>query len=625
MNVKGVSAVGVILLLVCLAVAPLGGTLFPGELLALTHALAFVAFLAALAQRPAGAPPAVLILAAAFAAWCCVGSLRAGYGFGSFTTTWDVMMALAVLAAAWWLGGSGLHRPMVLILQLSALLQSTLVLAETALGVAGRASGTFLNPNHLAAWLNLCIGLAAGRALARRGRDPLALSVIGLALAAQFVLGSRGALLGLGVAGLLAVVALVRRLDPRRRRRALGLAAVGVVLLGTLGWYGVQRRFAAREDTYRHSRLEIWSASLAAAAEHPIAGIGPGMYEHTARRWNFPQEGGPVRYGKWFRTSHSQYLDVLVETGAVGLGLLLLATAGAFWGVARRRGGAQEDDAVRTGILLALASLAAHAVVEPLLVTPAVALTAAALTGLGLQPGAPVERRLDWRVVLPGAAVAMAIAWIGIVAPWLGDRHFQRMRRAPDAESFRAELTAALRFNPFQPYYYQRAVRTILRGVDHLELASYGICYDYAAKAVALNPTDPHLLMLQAEVSRRGSREVFGDRAGVDEAVRLLELAVQAAPTDPGPAASLAGLLLDLQRDSEALQVALRALAIEPGFLEAARMRQEALRRLGREAEAQQVAAATEAARRRLIGYRPRSDYEAMILGMRGADAGSVP
>jgi len=604
------------------ALAPLGGGATASTSLLVLHTAVAAALVAvAFAPRDGRALPAALPLAAAFLAWCLVGVLRAGYLFGSLTAVWDVLMALCVLWVAWRVAVVvPFARALCGLVILWATVQSCVALLQHAFDPATRAPGSFLNPNHLAAYLNLGLGLALGRLHARRGRDPWAASACALIVAAQLLaVASRGALLALVV---VLVGAAWMAARGRRARVALRVGAVALLVLASVA---VAARFRGPEDVYRYARIEMWRASAVAAREHPVAGLGPGMFEHVAARYNFPRQEGPVRYGRTFRSTHSQYLDVLVETGAIGLVLFLAVTGAALAGLAvrvRRRSG--RGGGLRRGALLGLVLLAIQGIVEPVLRSPAVALTAAAIVGLGLSTrcvgaGMRPRRRTSWRLLVPAAGVAAGVYYAAVLAPWLGDLHFRHLLAAGgDAARFRVELTAALRHNPFQPHYYATAARAILDSQARLDHASYTICYNYAAKAAMLHPADPRFLLLEAEVVRRGSTEVFGDRAGLERADELYRSAVERAPTDPRPAATLAGFLLALDRPAEALHGADAALAIEPHFQGAHRIRVEALRRMGRDGAAARERMRMETEARELLSYRPQNGYEALILGREG-------
>lgn len=609
-------------LIVLLAVAaPLGRGGADSTVLALLQTIVLLAaYLAARVRiEPGARMPACLLLAGLFVAWSWGTLPLAGYRFAGLIACWELTIGWLALFAARRLGGSG--RVLSGALILSGLAQAGIAAGQYVLGAGLRPAGTFLNPNHLAAYLNLCAALALGRLAARRGRDPLAGAALAGILTAQLLaVASRGALAALALVLLAALWHFRSRLraalsgGPSARR----LAWAALVLTGVMavaGGFGIARRFAGPEDVYRHHRLRIWPACVGAVADAPWTGTGRGVFEHVADRYNFPAGNGPVRFGRRFSSAHSQYLEVLVETGVPGLLLFLAALGSGF--AAAARGGAEGDDGLRLGALLGLSALALQGIGEPLLATPGVALPALVVAGTVLAPpGRRVpRRRAGISIRLAAWGVLAGVYYLAVIAPWLGDRHYGRMLRAADGDTFRTELSRALRSNPLQPYYYSRAVETILDAVPRLEPASYRTCYDYAAKAVRLNPLDRRLLLLRAEVDRRAFQEVFRDAATLEETLVAYDAAVAAAPTDPMPAAAMAGFLLDVGRDKAALETADVALSIEPNFVRARRIRVEALRRLGRDGDAAAAEADLRALQETLRGYVPRNGYEASILG----------
>ena len=152
-----------------------------------------------------------------------------------------------------------------------------------------RPASTFLNPNHLAAWLAAAALFAAGSMFAKersaRERSLHAVAVV-LALSGVFVTGSRGALLGL-LAGAAAQVGLSFRSLSARARRGM-LAASAVLVLGAGA--GVAVRFRSDDDPYRFHRTKIWAASFRSAVSSPFFGSGPGQFAAEAPNLNFPLE-----------------------------------------------------------------------------------------------------------------------------------------------------------------------------------------------------------------------------------------------------------------------------------------------------------------------------------------------
>jgi O-antigen ligase len=614
MSPGGRRTLGFVLLALLVVLAPLGGGGSEASELLVLQTLALLAAIAGASLPAPGARPRAITLAAVLLLWLGVGLLRADYRFAAFTATLDVALGASVLWSAWRLGlGARLAPRLASIVVLAALPQAALALYQHAQSGGLRGTGTFTNPNHLAAFLNLALALVAARLVARRGRDAAAWGAAAVLLAAQWrAVASQGAL-----AGLLIVFGWVALRAALRRRAARGWAVAIAVVLVAGASAGIGARFAGPEDVYRFARLEIWRGTLGAASQHPIAGIGPGMLEHVAERYNFPRFDGPVRFGRSFGAAHSQALEILVEWGIVGLLLVAVIGGSLAWEIARAREASAMAE-VRTGVLWGLGALSVHALVETVFASPAVVLAAAVLAGAAVSPvprARPARLAPHASGVRFAAATLIAAGWAGaVVAPWAASCAYDRLLRADRPETFRRELALALRFNPYQPYYYYAAARAWLRADRPLDAPTYSICYDYASKAAVLNPTDPHLHLLLAEISRRGYMEVFGDVYSREEAVGHFRRAVAISPTDPRPAAALAGFLLDLRDPSAALTAAAAALAIEPAFTRAARIRIEALHRLGREVEAAAAASALEACLEETRDYVPQNDYERVIL-----------
>jgi O-antigen ligase/tetratricopeptide (TPR) repeat protein len=231
---------------------------------------------------------------------------------------------------------------------------------ETA--ASGRVSGPFVNPNHLACWLEMIIPAAAAYAWALAGllRRRIAkavesgqrlglrprrawvgalianqrrlaipfLAVAGVALMATALVGTQsrgglGALLvGLGVAfpGILA------RASKRRHRRvsrwipaaALALlVGAGVVALGL--WArteGPEVGGVDQVDVSFASRLAVALQGTAIVRDHPLFGTGLGSWLHAFRGYVSP----PVEGGIWDH-AHDEYLELAAETGVLGMAL----------------------------------------------------------------------------------------------------------------------------------------------------------------------------------------------------------------------------------------------------------------------------------------------------------------
>jgi len=233
------------------------------------------------------------------------------------------------------------------------------------------------------------------------------------------------------VAGLL--YALVDRrleLDPRAVRKAgvgvfvMFVAAVvaAVALFFTSvyhqGWFGDQwQAFKRYQSTTASSHLlqlgsyryDIWRVAVHEFEHHPLAGIGSrGFGPAYLQERRSPDT--PAR-------AHSVELDALSELGVVGFALLACALVVPLVTLARRLRG---RDAAATAAFAGAVYWLVHASVDWIWTVPACGLPFWLLVGVGCSGGE--RRQLGSRAALPAAAVAVVIAVIAFVPPWLSAR-----------------------------------------------------------------------------------------------------------------------------------------------------------------------------------------------------------
>lgn len=203
----------------------------------------------------------------------------------------------------------------------SAALALALVAARTPAGLYaynnGRATGTFLNPNELAAYLLVVLALAAGVAAYARSRPLRLLAGAALlagvpALAATY---SRWGLLA-AFAGALFFAFAVRR---RRVWIGLGVAGLAAVLLVA----GPGRAYHDPRDDA--SRLVAWTTGARTWLAFPLSGVGPLTFRRTydvLRPPDAPGGEAPVAFDP-----HSLPLAYLAESGLAGFVALLVGWA----------------------------------------------------------------------------------------------------------------------------------------------------------------------------------------------------------------------------------------------------------------------------------------------------------
>ncbi len=200
-------------------------------------------------------------------------------------------------------------------------------------------------------------------------------------LTALIISFSRGSWLGAGAAGLAMAM-----FWPRKRWIGFGLAGAGLVGLLALYSFGllpsfIAARFADVGDFVQvydvrgvHindsnfsivERLAHWQAAFRMADAHPFTGVGFGNYEYAYPEYRL------INWKYGLGHAHNIYLNVLAETGAIGLAAYLL-----LWGtivlititVIARRDASGPDRAIAIGLLGCWVHLATHQFLDNLYV-----------------------------------------------------------------------------------------------------------------------------------------------------------------------------------------------------------------------------------------------------------------
>ncbi len=155
------------------------------------------------------------------------------------------------------------------------------------------------------------------------------------------------------------------------------------------------------------NRYDFWRVSLNGFADHPVAGIG-GRGFGPAYLEDARSDETPAR-------AHSLPLDVLLETGIVGLVLLAAGLVAALFGLIRRRTTPEGVAALGATVYFVV-----HATGDWIWTFPAVGLPAFALIGIGL---ADSDRsQLSRRFAVLAAAAMAAVAAFAFLPPWLSAR-----------------------------------------------------------------------------------------------------------------------------------------------------------------------------------------------------------
>jgi putative inorganic carbon (hco3(-)) transporter len=179
----------------------------------------------------------------------------------------------------------------------------------------GRITSLLEHYNGLAGYINLLVPICAGFALrgADKGLRRLSWWCLALAGAALLLTQSRGGLLA--CAAMVVVGACFFAPDRKSRMRRIAVVTVACVIAAAVAGFLFQR-LAEIDDSTAVSRLAIWGAAFSAFARAPVLGMGFGNLRMTL--------GGLLGLPEsWAGDAHNLYLELLAETGIVGLFLFL--------------------------------------------------------------------------------------------------------------------------------------------------------------------------------------------------------------------------------------------------------------------------------------------------------------
>jgi len=364
----------------------------------------------------------------------------------------------------------------------------------------GHAFGPFLNRNHFAAYVNLCIALGAGllvwlgpSELDRKRRymvkpnapmeqgselasifSPLAVlhsppqlwTLVGMVLMAAAVICSlsRAGVLTL-LLGLL-ITTCLRLSWPLRLRRLEVLIVPALLLIGLFAWMGfrpLESRFGATlrgAESIGEDRLHLWAGLLRLVPRFPILGAGYGTLGYVEPLTRQPDTfADPTMF---VDHAHNDYLEALVEGGIVRAGLTILVVglifAAGFRGLRRYAG--RTPSALAVGAMAGFLMIALHSAVDFSITTPAVGILAAAIAGQlvsvarsdptkapAAARGRVVSVRLgSWtRAVL--AVGTLALGSVLVLHAWQADRaHRYRLTAFRAAHSKAADLDQAVTY-----------------------------------------------------------------------------------------------------------------------------------------------------------------------------------
>lgn len=434
--------------------------------------------IAALAAGVAAAGPRRIpvnligVAVALFGGWLLVNAAFVTPYYSAESLYRPVLLLLGFLAA------SSLDRQgLVVLFRAGAGLLAVLVLlglAQFFLGFwhlaqnAQRAAAVFVTPNTFAAAINLALLPVLALAVLRRGGGGAVFLSLWM-FAGLLATESRGGYLGFAAG--FAYIVLGAALTRRRQAFPMVVKAFGGLLAAAavfaLALFAV--RHSGRLDGFGETllsrgfnyRLELAEVALHHVLDHPLSGFGANMFRSI---YEMERPAG-IAYSTIYQYAHNDYLQIWLEFGVIGAGLLIAVAA-----LALRTGVSRdvppEESAARLACGAALASVLAHAAVDFPLYVPFL------LMGTGAYLGAMAVYRGDDERLLRGLAPALAriapirspllaalllllVAWMS--APMVAEMAAQRSLVALFAGNLEGGLrwqTVARALEPRNPVHY---------------------------------------------------------------------------------------------------------------------------------------------------------------------------
>jgi len=419
-----------------------------------------------------------------------------------------------------------------------------------------RISASFVNPNDYACYalVLLCFGIYCFEREAQRIRKTVLGTLLVILLLSVGVSFSRGILL--------AIISLLFVVFFKRKPGKL-VSALLVVLLLVSGCL-VALRFRMYEDPLQYYRWKIWKSSIRGLVDDPYLGVGLGMLEYSANRFNFPADLDIGRFGKIARTADNQYVQILAETGFLGFFAFLFGWIGlAFF---LRNLSHRFFYLKQAWLILTVTGLFSLPLQNTSILFLFLFLIVFATTMDSEKHLAVVNLQKPGRILLPVAFFALFI--FGVYLPFRADQEFQLAIHSSDTKEADRHLANAVRYNPYQPYYRFTFIRTIVDANPRFDEKKWMAISLLLDDAIALNPLEYEFYLYKARVSRI-MLEKDRTLALYSTAVSSYQNALDYNPFNVFLRLEFASFLARLQRYDIAESQARQALEMEPAFLQA--------------------------------------------------------
>jgi O-antigen ligase len=292
-----------------------------------------------------------------------IALLYCTYGLICFLTVQILRQQSQVEAAAWLVSGYGAALAIFALIQSFASNGKLYWLRKPSAG--GWIYGPYVNHNHYAGLMEmlipipLVVALVPSVPMARRGAAGVAAALMASTV---FLSGSRGGMVALAVEMVILAGVLARRGKGRKLGLVLGAFVVLVVVLLTwLGGGELTTRLAsmrpdAHPDVSGTMRLNIDRDAVKMFTSKPVLGWGLGVFPTI-----YPQYRS-FYTSLFVNQAHNDYLQLLVEMGALGFAAMLWFIGISYYRGIRKMGNWSRDPngAVALAALLGITGILVH-------------------------------------------------------------------------------------------------------------------------------------------------------------------------------------------------------------------------------------------------------------------------
>jgi O-Antigen ligase len=354
-------------------------------------------------------------------------------------------------------------------------------------GVIARIRATFVNPNDYAtfALMMFFFGLYCFEREIHPKTKLLVATVLAVLIFTVAMSYSRGIFLAIVVVGLVTLL----------KKKPGKVIAILFIVLVAFTAFVIMIRFRQFEEPKRYYRWKIWQSSLRGILDDPYFGVGLGMLEYSAKKFNFPGDSILGRYSQIARSADSQYVEILAETGFVGFFLFVFGWIGLLFSL--QKSSPRFFYVKQFWLIVTVTGLFSLPLQNTSASFLAFFLGALAVSDSDNQLIVLPMNRLR-RILIP--ILCFVILVFGVYLPFQAHREFQKATAAKDFKTSEAHLAKALRYNPYQPYYRFTLIRRIVDAKPQFDSSKWLLLVSLLDQSIRLNPTESEFYRYKARI-----------------------------------------------------------------------------------------------------------------------------